>query len=527
MNNKHTLYIVVILVISSVILRFGTMHVPFWVDEFSTADQAKIILENNFNPFFQTENYFEAHNVTTHYLVALSFYFFGMNEFAARFPILIFGSLVPVLIYLLGKELQDKTVGIVAAIFAVFSYWQIAWSLQARGYEVQQFILLSLLLVYSKLFRDKYITLKQVFYLFALSVLGILTHSSFIIVLLILFFHFAFFNLNIFKKVLKMRSFFISVFLFISVLLLSGQIETAISYFLSQLYSPNNNISYYHSFLWREQTVVSLLAFFGILFVIFNKKIQKFGFAFIAIIGAYIFFFSFVFPPYVSRYLLPIYPLLLILAAVAITNISLSLNAIWYRQIAFVIAIVFVLNGNTFVFRPKAYYSVNKNMREIAVVDYDLVYEIILNKGELSEGKTAVIDTWPDRVKWYLGKNQDYFYTFRWIDCPGLVNGITKTTPYELNISGEKIIVSTGEPPFKLIGTLDDLVLAMKKYQKGFIWIDDTSLPEDVQNYVKQNFYEELMLEGYGPELLENPYSVWPGTLYSWGFETANPYFVE
>ena len=42
---------------------------------------------------------------------------------------------------------------------------------------------------------------------------------------------------------------------------------------------------------------------------------------------------------------------------------------------------------------------------------------------------------------------------------------------------------------------------------------------DDVIKYAKENFKKELYLESYPPELLENPYSIWPATLYSWGFE--------
>jgi len=163
-------------------------------------------------------------------------------------------------------------------------------------------------------------------------------------------------------------------------------------------------------------------------------------------------------------------------------------------------------------------------MREIAIIDYDVIYGIIKSKGELEAGKTAVIDTWPDRLKWNLGENKDNFYTFRWIDSPGTTNGLSMSTHYEVNNFDEKIITSTGIPPFKLIGELSDLEKAMNKYEYGFIWIDGSSLPLDVQNYAKTNFHKELYLESYLPELLENPYSIWPGTLYSWGFDTPNSY---
>ena len=126
-----------------------------------------------------------------------------------------------------------------------------------------------------------------------------------------------------------------------------------------------------------------------------------------------------------------------------------------------------------------------------------------------------------------MGDNKDFYYVFRWGNQPGTVNGLPTTTNYLVNDSGEKYLHTSGVPPVKLITELSDLKKAMTKYQYGFIWIDDTSLPKDVQNYAKANFHEELYLESYEPELLENPYSIWPGTLYSWGFETENPFYSQ
>ena len=100
-----------------------------------------------------------------------------------------------------------------------------------------------------------------------------------------------------------------------------------------------------------------------------------------------------------------------------------------------------------------------------------------------------------------------------------------RRTNYLINNLGEKYIPNAGHQQIRYIGEISDLQLAMSKYPKGFIWIDDTSLPADVINYAQENFKEELYLESYPPELLENPYSIWPGTLYSWGFETENPFY--
>src|SRR5258708_29339530 len=59
---------------------------PFWVDEFSTAAQAKLLLKYGFGVFHQPGIYFEFQNISTHFLVALFFHLFGASTFSARLP---------------------------------------------------------------------------------------------------------------------------------------------------------------------------------------------------------------------------------------------------------------------------------------------------------------------------------------------------------------------------------------------------------------------------------------------------------
>ena len=57
------------------------------------------------------------------------------------------------------------------------------------------------------------------------------------------------------------------------------------------------------------------------------------------------------------------------------------------------------------------------------------------------------------------------------------------------NAAGEKTTLRYKDIGF--INELPDLKLAMKKYPKGFIFIDDSSLPEDILTYAKKNLKKE------------------------------------
>jgi len=110
---------------------------------------------------------------------------------------------------------------------------------------------------------------------------------------------------------------------------------------------------------------------------------------------------------------------------------------------------------------------------------------------------------------------QENFYYLHWTD-----SGFGKKVPYLTTKNNERILLNTKtgvSTDVKLIANVSDLQLAISKYSKGFIWIDDSTLPADVIAYAEENFKKELYLDHY--EYDENPYSIWPGTLYSWGFD--------
>jgi len=76
-------------------------------------------------------------------LVALSFRLLGISLFSARLPSVIFGTLVIILIFFVGKKYFGTTAGIIAAFLVAFSPFEIAWSRECRMYTVFQFFFLA------------------------------------------------------------------------------------------------------------------------------------------------------------------------------------------------------------------------------------------------------------------------------------------------------------------------------------------------------------------------------------------------
>ncbi len=73
-----------------------------------------------------------------HYWVIL----FGTSELAARFLSALFGVLAIPLIFVVGRQLFGKEVGLIAALILALSQFNIWWSQEARGYSLMVFLTL-------------------------------------------------------------------------------------------------------------------------------------------------------------------------------------------------------------------------------------------------------------------------------------------------------------------------------------------------------------------------------------------------
>ncbi len=485
---------------------------PFWVDEFSTANQARLFLNYGGSIFTKPDINFELNNILTHVLVAGSFRIFGESEYNARLPFAIIGSLIPVLMYLLSRRLFSSSKHVPAALAAsllgITSYFQITWSRQARGYVLLELIILCSMYMYIKITTSELIRKRDLVYLFGLFLLGILTHFTFYLFIASLSIHFVVMNIGQMNALLRNKYTYI-VGILAGLLLYTMRIQELVKGVLSGGLIEANNVWYYHSFLWREYGIISFLATLGLIVAL--KKSSKIHSAIALFMAIHTIFYCFFFPPYTSRYMLLLFPFLFIYGAYAIEIIAKKAGSRAFWTLIFTGLII--LNGFKFDIKPNRFYSVNHDFREIALIDYNQMYSVIKSKGKLQEGKTAVIDTWHDRLFWYMGTDFKSGYLFRWGGNSGSTNGLARTTSFFVDPSGDKRLPRIQN--IILITDLSDLKKAMKKYERGFIIIDDTTMSADVIQYAIKNFKKELYLDHY--PLDDNPSSIWPVTLYSWG----------
>lgn len=520
---KNSIVITFAIFIISFAFRFLGLQAnhPFWIDEFSSVNQAQTVLKHGIAGIFDPQVYYEYHNIPVYLLIALFFKLLGAYEWTARLPFVLVGSLVPVLTFFLTRRVFNTRTAVAATLLTMCSYFEITWSRQARSYAIQQLLILASSYYYLEFItKSSFISIRNIVIFISLLILGILTHNTFFLFIGALVVHYVYIRRNELATLAKNPLLYANILLFGGILIASGSAQVIFNLFSQDAFGANN-LWYYHSFLWREYGMITLLALIGMVMAFFTQR--KTSTFLMLIVGFNLFFVCFIFKPYVTRYLASIFPLLLIFMAYALSQtVDLFIEKYKPNTLSTVRTIIvlgligFIIgNGHKFVLKPKQFYSVNHDFREVALIDYHQVYGTIKEKGKLSENKTAIIDTWPDRMYWYVGTTFPHGYVFNWEDKAATTNGLSTHTTFYVNKNGEKQIPQRDHLLF--VSNVNDLKKVMQKYPRGFIYIDDSTMPADVIEYAEKNLKKELYLDHY--PLDDNPYSIWPATLYSWGIE--------
>ncbi len=154
----------------------------FWLDEAISSIAAMAFIEKG-TPVFQS-GLFYGRGILNTFLIASAFQIFGVNEFAARLPSVLFGTLTILLVYIIGSKWGNKYVGLIIAMLVAFSVWEIAWSREARMYQQLQFFYILSLYMFYEFTQNK--DLKHVA-LLLLSVIGAILSHVFGYVLIVVF----------------------------------------------------------------------------------------------------------------------------------------------------------------------------------------------------------------------------------------------------------------------------------------------------------------------------------------------------
>ena len=132
LRKKDNLLLLFIL-IAAFILRFYKLgYESFWLDELHTMNEADPAL--SFRQLFYYLSTSDQHPPLFFLCERFIFGIFGRSEIIARFFPALVGTASVWAMYLLGKEILNKNLGLIAAAFTCVNYFDMYYSREARGY---------------------------------------------------------------------------------------------------------------------------------------------------------------------------------------------------------------------------------------------------------------------------------------------------------------------------------------------------------------------------------------------------------
>jgi 4-amino-4-deoxy-L-arabinose transferase-like glycosyltransferase len=416
---KDNIILIFILTFGLLLRTYNLGHESFWFDE-TISSIAAISLSENGAPIFPS-GFFYSRAILNTFLIAVSFSFLGVNEFAGRFPSVIFGTLTILLVYHMGSKWGNKRVGLLAAILVAFSVWEIAWSRQARMYQqLQFFYVLSLYLFYEYVnHRNK----KHLYLLIASLAATILSHvfGYVLIGVFLLFLAASFLKEKHYNVLDKKNMLYVALaFIFLFGLaynrgVISNVIQTQVNYYDEYIYFLKENLGFALFFAVPGATVL------------LNRDWSKGLLLTISvIIPFYVIFFHVLL--FAVRYLYFVIPVVLVLVAYfldfVIDYVSEAISKKWGHfisddniqysrskigpivcSITMVLLIVLMSLSPAFTFIPKEAYDLGPNAPRS---DFRKAYSYVDSNMQPGD---VVVSAWTAPAQFYLGKN-DYWLAF-------------------------------------------------------------------------------------------------------------------
>ena len=437
------LFSLIVLIIIGFILRFYKLNIQsLWIDEGFSINAAVQTLKYGY-PLLESGFVYSGSLLNT-YFIAFFIKLFKDLIFASRLVSVIFGILSIIITFYFGKEIYNKKIGLIAALFVTFSSIEIAWSRQARMYaQFQFFYLLSLYLFY------KFINNKSLKYFILALILTISTILSNILGFSLILIYFVYFILN-FKdfKFIFTKKFLIPIFVF---LIPIGYLIIKNFWNYSYIY-----INYFLKYIYFLRFSHEILFYFSLVGILVSlKEFKKSSFLFISFIVPIlvISFFVFLFH---YRYLFFILPILFIFAAYLINFIS-----DYFKKFGLIIMIILttivLINGFTFI--PRSYYEL-----EALTPQPNFKEAYLFVKENLND--EVIIDSYPVLSEIYLGK-VDYGLKF-------------SLTGRDIDIYNESFDVYTNKPFIKFE--------ELSKIKSCYLIIDDLAferIDNDLKDYIK------------------------------------------
>lgn len=456
----------------------------FWTDENHLALFVRAIFERG-KPVLANGYATGVYQWLAYWLSTASARFFGFNEFAIRFPSVIFGTLTIWAVYLLGKEIFSQEAGLAAAALTTFLKIEILHSRQARPYQGLQFLYLLAAFFLYRLVQEKKLNPKNLLGFFLTGIAAFLMHGLGLVVFLhgflIIFF--------LWPNWLKAKWL---LFGLLGILILALPFRSQLAYFAGRL-GQVNNLFYYRVFLTHNYLPLILLAGLGFLSQVFQKRKNSLILA--SFLAVQLIFVSFFQAQPFTRYFYLVFPFFILYAAQFMALVSQKIARPKFLSLLLLFLFVFslIVLSPKYTLFPQKVYSLNEDMQESPEVDWKKIYSFIAQK--LADHPQAVLITnWNDLPVWYLGEGSlDYL--------------IRKKVSVKVD--------ALSSAPF--LFSLDELKEIIDQKPAGILVLDswDNWIPEGVSDYARDYLQKELEVDRLYP--VQPRY--WPVNVYSWGLK--------
>jgi len=457
----------------------------FWTDEEHVAIFARNILEkgkpvllNNYSTgFYQWLQY---------WLAAFSARIFGLNEFAIRFPSIVFGVLTIWAVYFLGKELFNKRVALLASFFITFLKIEILWSRQARPYQALQFFFILGAYFLYKIVKAKKINRNYFLGFLICGILASLMHG-----LGIFLFVGGLFYLLIMKLSWLKERCFLGLLAILALTISSYFLKDKIVSTLDK-FTEFNNFYYYRVFLKHNYLLISFLFFLGLLVMLLKGKFKQIA-LFAIFVGIQFALVSWFLPQPFTRYFYIIFPFIILPASYFLWFVSKFFKNKFLSLICllFLVFLTVWISKDKFAILPQRIYSLNEDMQEIPEVDWKVIYGFVENK--LNQDENIVLVTnWTDLPVWFLGEGKLNYLIRK--DYMAQTDSFTNA---------------------EVIHDLTELKEMIKEEKSGLLVLDswDDYVPDGVREYAAGNLKKELEVDRLYPKQPR----LWPVQIYSWG----------
>lgn len=372
-------------------------HDSYWIDESYTVIASKNIGEYGYPKFDSGKNYWGGFPHA--YALFVIGEIFGYSHIPMRILSVVLGVAFIVLVYFLIKQQFDEKTALLTTFFVALSYIEIAWSRQARGYIILQFLLFLSVLFYVYFLKNKEI--KYLLFLLCSILIAIALHPAGLLIPIMLFIHYILIkrkslHTEMFSNIKGLK---IRPWLFVAVLALISIIVYFVYKELMKFDIVANYVNTYISFLFWNHYIFIFLAVIGLF--AYKKNFQNnllyvIMFA-IVFIGATVTIVDVNF-----RYIFIVVPVLYLFSSQAILYFyELFKNKLYRIFVAIFFVVLIVLSG--FLFIPKGSYALEYGTPQPPFKDaYNYVQDSITDDELLIVTQPAISELYFRKADYWL-----------------------------------------------------------------------------------------------------------------------------